>query len=98
MSREAAMDQLTRNMSVEWARFGIRVNAVAPGPVWTPLVRGAHISQTMSKTKSQLELTIDMDIKTDTVISGIKLQHCGIVWCGIIAYYNTLCITYYNSR
>merc|ERR1712187_425942 len=38
---KAAMDQMTRNLSVEWSRFGIRVNAVGPGPVETPLMASA---------------------------------------------------------
>ena len=31
--------QLTRSLAVEWARHGVRVNAVSPGHVATPLVR-----------------------------------------------------------
>ena len=38
---KAAMDQMTRNLAVEWARFGIRVNSVAPGVIETPLIKGA---------------------------------------------------------
>ncbi|HZI60366.1 MAG TPA: SDR family oxidoreductase [Pyrinomonadaceae bacterium] len=30
---KAGVDALTRNLAVEWGRFGIRVNAVAPGPI-----------------------------------------------------------------
>lgn len=35
---KAAVDQMTRVMAIEWARFGIRVNAVAPGYVYTDLL------------------------------------------------------------
>ncbi|MEM7103837.1 MAG: SDR family oxidoreductase [Bacteroidota bacterium] len=35
---KAAMIQLTKNLAVEWADFGIRVNAVAPWYIKTPLV------------------------------------------------------------
>jgi Tropinone reductase 1 len=34
---KAALIQLTRNLSVEWAKNEIRVNAVAPWYIWTPL-------------------------------------------------------------
>jgi len=34
---KAALMSLTRVMAVEMAEVGIRVNAVAPGPIWTPL-------------------------------------------------------------
>lgn len=30
---KAGVDALTRNLAVEWGRYGIRVNAIAPGPV-----------------------------------------------------------------
>jgi NAD(P)-dependent dehydrogenase (short-subunit alcohol dehydrogenase family) len=38
---KAAIGALTRTLAVEWAEFGIRVNAVAPGYVNTPMVRRA---------------------------------------------------------
>ena len=36
---KAAMVQMTRNLAVEWATHGIRVNAVAPWYIDTPLAR-----------------------------------------------------------
>src|SRR3546814_8405362 len=34
---EAGLEQMTRAMALEWARYGIRVNALAPGYISTPL-------------------------------------------------------------
>ena len=41
-SSKGAVVTLTRIMSVELAPLGIRVNAVAPGPVDTPMVKAVH--------------------------------------------------------
>jgi 2,4-dienoyl-CoA reductase [(3E)-enoyl-CoA-producing], peroxisomal len=30
---KAGVDALTRNLAVEWGRFGVRVNGIAPGPI-----------------------------------------------------------------
>jgi NAD(P)-dependent dehydrogenase (short-subunit alcohol dehydrogenase family) len=39
---KGAVHNLTKVMAVDLARFNIRVNAIAPGPVETPLVKAIH--------------------------------------------------------
>jgi NAD(P)-dependent dehydrogenase (short-subunit alcohol dehydrogenase family) len=40
---KAAVVNFTKGLSQELAERGIRVNAVAPGPVWTPLIPASHM-------------------------------------------------------
>jgi NAD(P)-dependent dehydrogenase (short-subunit alcohol dehydrogenase family) len=40
---KAAIANFTKGLSQELAERGIRVNAVAPGPVWTPLIPGSKM-------------------------------------------------------
>ena len=42
---KGAVITLTQVMAVDLAHYGIRVNAVAPGPVDTPLVQAIHTPQ-----------------------------------------------------
>lgn len=42
---KAGVESLTRTLAVEWARYGVRVNAVAPGYVATDLTATSHMSE-----------------------------------------------------
>jgi len=42
---KAGVIALTRLLAIEWAKYGIRVNALSPGPIMTPLQREAFPSE-----------------------------------------------------
>lgn len=50
---KAAVIGLTRLIAVEWAKYGIRVNALSPGPVMTPLQRKAYPSQKLLNARNR---------------------------------------------
>jgi Tropinone reductase 1 len=54
---KAAISQLTRNLSVEWAKDAIRVNCIAPGFIRTPLTKDLLANETfVERAKAQIPL------------------------------------------
>jgi len=48
-STKAAINNFTVNLAGELGRRGIRVNAVAPGPIWTPLQPATQLEEKVEK-------------------------------------------------
>ncbi|NEU25072.1 glucose 1-dehydrogenase [Paenibacillus polymyxa] len=48
-STKGAITSFTRSLSLNLAEQGIRVNAVAPGPIWTPLIPSTFDAKTVSE-------------------------------------------------
>lgn len=55
-STKGAIVSFTRSLSLSLASKGIRVNAVAPGPVWTPLIPSSFSESTVSSFGSNVPL------------------------------------------
>ncbi|NIO10105.1 MAG: SDR family NAD(P)-dependent oxidoreductase, partial [Deltaproteobacteria bacterium] len=50
---KAGVIGLTRLLAVEWAKYGIRVNALSPGPVMTPLQRETYSSERLLEARNR---------------------------------------------
>lgn len=48
-STKGAIVSFTRSLSAQLVKRGIRVNAVAPGPIWTPLIPASFTPEQVSK-------------------------------------------------
>jgi NAD(P)-dependent dehydrogenase (short-subunit alcohol dehydrogenase family) len=48
-STKGAITTFTRSLSLQLADKGIRVNGVAPGPIWTPLIPSTFTAEEVSK-------------------------------------------------
>jgi NAD(P)-dependent dehydrogenase (short-subunit alcohol dehydrogenase family) len=48
-STKGAIVTFTRSLSGQLAKEGIRVNAVAPGPIWTPLIPASFDAEHVAK-------------------------------------------------
>ncbi len=55
-STKGAIVSFTRSMALSLAAGGIRVNAVAPGPVWTPLIPSSFSPQEVEKFGKEVPL------------------------------------------
>ncbi len=53
---KGALTSLTRSLALMFAPKGIRVNAVAPGPIWTPLIPSTFTAEEISKFGSKTAL------------------------------------------
>lgn len=50
---KAGVIGLTRLLAVEWAKYGIRVNTISPGPVMTPLQRKVYPTEKLLEARNK---------------------------------------------
>lgn len=55
-STKGAIATFTRSLSAQLVKKGIRVNAVAPGPIWTPLIVGSFDAEKVKKFGSDVPM------------------------------------------
>jgi NAD(P)-dependent dehydrogenase (short-subunit alcohol dehydrogenase family) len=55
-STKGALTSFTRSLAMNLAKKGIRVNAVAPGPIWTPLIPASFDAQKVAEFGSKTPL------------------------------------------
>ncbi len=67
---KAAMDQATKVMALEWAPYNVRVNAVVPGFVETPMVKGILNQESFQKMFSEQSLFPRM-VRTDEIAAAV---------------------------
>ncbi len=56
LAGKVALVAFTRSLSIELAERDIRVNAVAPGPIWTPLIPSTFSAEQVSTFGSNVPL------------------------------------------
>jgi len=67
-STKGAIVSFTRSLSQSLAKKGIRVNAVAPGPVWTPLIPASFEEEKVS--------TFGQDIPLGRPAQPVEIATC----------------------
>lgn len=68
---KAGIDSITRTLAVEWAEFGIRVNAVVPGYIITPLLEAGIRSGGVDPTIRTMH-AMERFGEADEIAAGVK--------------------------
>jgi len=71
---KAAIISLTKIMAVEWAKFGIRVNAISPGPTATPMFMSIYDSEEKLKRRQRA-------IPQNRVADPDEIGHLAVFLC-----------------
>jgi NAD(P)-dependent dehydrogenase (short-subunit alcohol dehydrogenase family) len=71
---KAAVISLTKIMAVEWAKYGIRVNAISPGPTATPMFKAIYNNEAKWKRRQRA-------IPQNRVAKPEEIAHLAVFLC-----------------
>ncbi len=84
-STKGAVVTFTRSLSNSLIKKGIRVNAVAPGPIWTPLIVSSYSLIDYASTKGAV-VTFTRSLSNSLIKKGIRVNAVapGPIWTPLI--------------
>lgn len=85
---KGALDALTKSLAIEFAPLGVRINAVAPGAIDTPIITKLGLDeQTQAAVKAHMETTIPLarfgraDEVAEVIVAQLESSYTtGAIW------------------
>jgi NAD(P)-dependent dehydrogenase (short-subunit alcohol dehydrogenase family) len=73
---KGAVVSFTRSLSLSLSNRGIRVNAVAPGPIWTPLIPSAFTAEEVKTFGTEVPMRRPGTVRTGACVRAAGFRRC----------------------
>lgn len=92
-STKGAIVSFTRALALQLASKGIRVNGVAPGPVWTPLITASFSEEAIKQFGSETPMKrAAQPVEVAPSYVFLACEHCSSYYTGQILHPNGKCL------